>query len=195
MKQKILFLSFISIILFGSISQAEAKTIEVKSLSSFSTANPPSTITIQTVSDINTKKGIIPAGLVVTGNLVDVKSPKRLKRDATFSFKPISYIDVDGNNHNINSDIKGKYTTLLNKGQIAESAAKSVGNFFIKGFSMGISAVEGAVKNKEDNRLKSSAVSVYEASPVSYVEKGQEINIEKSEVFYLKFPDYKDDNN
>ena len=53
--------------------------------------------------------------------------------------------------------------------------------------SLGYNAVEGAVKNEQDNRFKSSVTSVYENSPVSYVEKGNEIEISKNQVFLLNF--------
>lgn len=53
---------------------------------------------------------------------------------------------------------------------------------------MGVAAVKGAVQNEEENRIKSSAVSVYEASPFSYVEKGEDLDIKFSQSFYLKFP-------
>ena len=195
LRQKFLFLSFIGIMLFCSVPQVQAKTVEVQSLTTFSTANPPSTITIKIVSSIPTKKGVIPANTVVIGELVDVKSPKRLKRDASFSFRPTYFIGSDGVNHKIRSSYKGKYTTPIDKAQIAGKAAKSVGNLFVKGFSIGVSAVEGAIKNEEDNRLKSSVVSAYEASPVSYVEKGQELEIKKDDIFYLKFPESNDDDN
>lgn len=190
-RQKILYSSFISIILLGFAASANASTVEVMSLNDFSTANPPSTITIQTLEPIEyAKNKYVPSGLEITGKIVDVKSPERLKRDACFSFKPISYKDADGVSHNIKRQVKAKYTRPLDKGQMAGKVAKSAGNFFIKGFSMGVSAVQGAVKNEENNRLKSSAVSLYEASPISYVEKGEDITIKKSETFYLKFPDY-----
>ena len=52
---------------------------------------------------------------------------------------------------------------------------------------MGYYAVEGAVKNESDNRFKSSVQSVYEHSPLSYVEKGQDIEINVHDVFGLKF--------
>ena len=63
----------------------------------------------------------------------------------------------------------------------------SVGNHFVKGISLGYHAVEGAVKNEEGNRFKSSAVSVYESTPFSYVEKGEEIVIPKNNIFILNF--------
>ena len=71
---------------------------------------------------------------------------------------------------------------------MAKKAVLGVGDHFVKGLSMGVAAVEGAVENNEGNRLKSGAKSLYKASPISYVGKGQDIQINKSDIFYLKFP-------
>ena len=90
--------------------------------------------------------------------------------------------------HEVSQDITASYTEPIDKGQAAKNAALGVGNYFVKGLSMGVAAVEGAVKNEEDNRLKSSVVSVYEASPLSLANKGEDIEIKQSQVFYLKFP-------
>ena len=110
-----------------------------------------------------------------------------MKRNASFSFVPISYRNSSGETIEIRGYYPAKYTTKLNKGQLAKTAALGVGSFFVKGLSLGYSAVEGAIKNEKDNRFKSSVNEVYEDSPFSYVEKGGEIVIKKDQVFYLNF--------
>ncbi len=191
MKQKNLFLSFIVIIATGI--PVYSQTIEVEALESFSTSQPPQAVSVKFLSPVRIDKDItISGGLNVQGKLVNIKTPKRLKRNAKFSFQPIWYIDENGNKCIIHSNVTGKYTTELNKAGVAKNAALSVGNHFVKGLSMGVAAVEGAVENAEGNRLKSSAISLYEASPASYVEKGKDINISKGQIFYLKFPKVKD---
>ena len=100
------------------------------------------------------------------------------------------YTDNNGKKHVIDQNgrqYKGKFTTQFNYKHAAKSAALSVGNFFLQGLSIGYAAVEGAVKNEEGNRVKSSAMSVYESTPISYVEKGTDIVILKDQVFCLKF--------
>lgn len=189
MKQKILYFGFL-ILLSGMFQQTYAQSVGVESLSEFSTANPPKSISIKLTEPLELTSGItLNAGDEIQGELVDVKSPKRLKRDAGFSFKPKLYIDNEGKTHNIENDITASYTEPVDKGKLAKNTALGVGSFFVKGLSLGYAAVEGAVKNDEDNRLKSSAVSVYESSPLSYVNKGEDIKIEKSQIFYLKFPE------
>lgn len=187
MKQKKIFFSFL-IIISCMFSQAYAQTVEVSSLNKFSTENPPKSISVKLLEPLELSENtVLNAGAIIQGDLFDVVSPKRLKRDADFSFKPTSYTEIDGKTYQMDPHIKASYTTPLDKGQMAKSAALGVGNFFVKGLSMGVAAVSGAVKNEEGNRFKSSAVSVYESSPFSYVEKGEDIYIDVDQHFYLKF--------
>lgn len=189
MTQKKFFLTFIVFAITGVLSSVCAKTIEVLSLSDFSTANPPASITIQLLDSVDLDENTtIDAGATVNGKLVDVVSPKRLKKDATFSFVPTSYKDKNGETKMIKADVTAKYSKTLDKVQLAKSAAVGVGGFFIKNLGVGVAAIEGAVKDEEGNPIKSAAVSVYEASPVSYVEKGKDLEIKVNQIFYLKFP-------
>ena len=188
MKQKFLYLCF-SILLSGMFCQTYAQTVEVVSLSDFSTDNPPASISVSLSEPLELKNNmIINSGCTLKGDLIDVVSPKRLKRDASFSFKLKSYVDEKGKTHYVKNDVVASYTVPVDKGELAKNAAVGVGNYFVKGLSMGVAAVEGAVKNEEDNRLKSSVVSVYEASPLSLAKKGEDLDIKKDEVFFLKFP-------
>lgn len=165
-----------------------AKPIAVEALSDFTTENPPKEMSIKLLEDIAVDDTLtIKAETIVDGNVVDVTDPKRLKRNASFTFVPTSYKDERGQVVVIKNYYPAKYTTKVNKGQLAKSAALSVGNFFVKGLSIGYSAVEGAIKNEKDNRFKSSVTEVYQDSPLSYVEKGEELVIEKGQLFFLNF--------
>lgn len=190
--QKKIFFIFI-ILVMSMTSKVYSKTVEVLSLDSFTTAEAPSSITVKLLEplELNTDM-LLSEGTLVKGELTDVISPKRLKRDAKFTFVPTSYKDDTGS-HIIDGYIQAHYTQPLDKKGLAKSAALSVGNFFLKGLKIGVTAIEGAVRNDSGNRLKSSAKSVYEASPVAYVEKGHDIVINKDQIFYLKFPNIKDE--
>ncbi len=192
MWQKNIFSGFL-IIISCMYTQAYAQTVEVLSLDNFSTENPPQSISIKLLEPLEVSENeFYKAGVIMKGDLFDVVSPKRLKRDADFSFKPVTITDLDGKTYQIESNIKASYTTPIDKGKVAKNAALGVGSFFVKGLSVGVAAVSGAVKNEEGNRFKSSAVSAYEASPFSYVEKGQDISIAQNQVFFLKFSIPKD---
>ncbi len=165
-----------------------AKTIPVQALENFSTDNPPKTYSIKVLDDLVLDENVtLKENDILEGKIVDIKDPKRLKRDATFTFVPEVLKTYTGQVVELKGYYPAKYTTKLNKKDIAKSAALSVGNHFVKGLSMGYSAIEGAVKNEKDNRLKSSVNSLYESSPLSYVEKGHAIEIAKDQVFLLNF--------
>ncbi len=165
-----------------------AKTVSVQAMEDFTTEKPPEAMYVKILEDITFDETLsFKSGDIIEGKVVDVTDPKRLKRNATFSFVPVSYRNSNGETIEIRGYYPAKYTTKLNKGQLAKTAALGVGNFFVKGLSLGYSAVEGAVKNEKDNRFKSSVNEVYEDSPFSYVEKGGEIVIKKDQVFYLNF--------
>ena len=167
---------------------AMAETICVQALSDFTTEAPSEYMSVKAMDDLVLDEDLtIKSNSIIKGQIVDVKSPKRLKRNANFKFIPLSYKEENGKVIEINGYYPAKYTTKLNKGELAKSAALSVGNYFVKGLSMGYSAIEGAVKNEKDNRFKSSVNAVYEDSPFSFVEKGQDIVIAKDQLFLLNF--------
>lgn len=164
-----------------------AKTIHVQAMEEFSTENPPSVFSVKILEDLCADE--FQAGDILEGKIVDIKNPKRMKRDAAFTFVPLKNIKANGESSDIKGYYPAKYTTTLNKAELAKHAALGVGNYFVKGLSMGYSAVEGAIKNEKDNRFKSSVNAVYEDSPFSYVEKGGDINIKEGETFLLNFKD------
>jgi hypothetical protein len=186
MKKILLFLLLIA-------SPVWAVSIEVEALQDFSTVRPAKTLRVQTTTNIYFDELLIPQGAVLTGSVFDVRSPKRLKQNASFSFIPTSY-SVGNKQTSINGKFIGKYAATLDKGKLATNAALSAGNHLIMPFlSTGFHLVKGAVKNEEDNRLKSSAIAAYEASPLSYVEKGKDLEIRKGDVFVLKFHENDDE--
>lgn len=192
MRQKFLYFVFL-LLLSGMLSKAYAQTVEVRALDSFSTAKPPKSVSVQLLEPLVLTDSItLSSGDIMTGDLFDVVSPKRLKRDAGFSFCLKSYKDLEGNLHTVNSHIVASYSKPIDKGGLAKNAALGVGSFFVKGLSVGVAAVSGAVKNEEGNRVKSSAVSAYESSPLSLVEKGEDLNIEENMHFFLKFKEKSD---
>lgn len=164
-----------------------AKTIHVQALENFSTANPPKVYSVKVLDELVLDENTtLKENDILKGKIVDIKNPKRLKRNAAFTFVP-EELKSGGKVIELKGYYPAKYTTKLNKGQMAKSAALSVGNHFVKGLSMGYSAIEGAVKNEQDNRLKSGAVSLYESSPLSYAEKGHEIELAEEQIFLLNF--------
>lgn len=170
-----------------------AVNIEVEALSDFSTDNPPQIYSVKVVEPIYLPKGTIESGSIIKGNIT-TKDAQRLKRDATFSFIPKCVITPQGEVIKAESEYIGKYKTEIDKKEIAKSAALTAGNFVVKGFSTGVTALSGAVKNEQGNRIKSSAVAVYEGSPISYIQKGKALEIKQGQHFYINFKIDDDDN-
>jgi hypothetical protein len=188
MRQKLFCLGFLAII-SGFCTSVSAQTVEVTSLTSFTTEKPPKIISVKLVEPLTlSETQTLTSGTVMKGNLVDVVSPKRLKLNAKFSFEPTTYTEPSGETKSLKkSNIKATYTVPIEKSDIAKGAVMGVGNYMVKGFSIGVAAVSGAVKNEDGNRLKSSVDSAYNASPLSLIEQGEEISIKSGQNFFLKF--------
>lgn len=169
-----------------------AKNIKVEAMSDFSTENPPSTWQVKIVEGFTTDSGFaVHSGSIIEGKIEKVSAPKRLKRSANFTFIPQTYYDShEGYTKNIYQQIEGKYSAMsdVTAKSVAKTGAITAGNVFISGFiGPGVALVEGAVKNEEGNRAKSAAVSVYESSPLSYAQKGKELEIKKGQIFIMSF--------
>ena len=186
----------LSVMLFLTISTANAAyQVKVTAINEFNTEKPSKNINVTVREDIKLDEFDLKAGDVLKCKVVDITDPKRGKRNATFSVQPYAYIS-DGKTFGIKKEIVGKYSkTVLSKeelknmpkGKLVEKAAVTVGGFYVKGLGQGVSLVEGMVKNEDGNRLESGVKQVYKDSPLSYVEKGQELDIMPGEDFYFVF--------
>lgn len=200
MKKLIICLSILTFIIAAMPVMARpaalTKSTKVEGLSNFDSNNPSETLVVKVVEDSKlADKTILEEGYKVYFEVMDVKDPKRLKRNANFKLKAKYYIDNSGIKHDFEHETFAKYTTTLDKKDAAKSVALGVGGYFVKGLSTGVAAVEGAVKNPEGNRAKSSVVSAYKASPFSYVEKGESLQLNTGDVYLLKIwvPKFEDE--
>lgn len=166
-----------------------ADTMAVETLTDISTETPKEPIKLRVVKNCRLGDIELKTGYILNGHILTVTDPKRLKRDASFTFAPESYTDLDGNVVKINVLYEGKYSPNfeIDAGKVAKSAALTVGNQLISGFKMGYQAIEGAIENEEGNAVKSAAMNVYENSVFSYGEKGGHLHIKSLTPFGLKF--------
>lgn len=167
-----------------------AKNVKVEALSDFTTANPPKTwnLKIAETFTINNQY-TISEGAVIEGEITKVKGPTRGKRDASFVYVPTALV-MNGETYPIKRHFNGKYSTLngVTAGSVAKQGAIMVGNKALKStFGPAVALVEGAVKNEEGNVAKSAAVSVFNATPLSYVNMGKELVIKEGQVFTMSF--------
>ena len=80
---------FVLLILFIFSQSVFAKAIPVEALSDFSTENPPVVYSVKILDNIDLSPTLsLKEGNIVEGKIVDVISPRRLKRNATFTFIP-----------------------------------------------------------------------------------------------------------
>ncbi len=178
--------------LLGSSLPTFAKNVKVMAMSDFSTANPPQTWNLKIVEPFTTKNGYeVYAGSVLTGKITDVTDPKRLKRNASFKFIPVSFYDIKTKtSYHVNKDYVGKYNSIgdVTAGEVVEKGAITAGNYFISStIGPGVALVQGAVKNESGNRVKSAAISVYQSTPLSYISKGKEMEIKAGQTFLMNF--------
>lgn len=174
------------------INPVIAKGIKVEALADFSTANPPKTWKLKVIESFTTDNGkTVHAGTIFNGDIVNVTSPKRLKRAASFTFIPNTYYDPQiGYTQDVRRDFEGKYSSRseLNAKTVAKKGAVTAGNILIGSFvGPAVGLVEGAVKNEEGNRAKSAVVSAYESTPLSYANKGKELEFKKGQIFIMNF--------
>ena len=79
-------------------------------------------------------------------------------------------------------------TSNIDKKSLAKTGAISAGTMLIGSFvAPTVGLVEGVVSNKEGNRAKSAVVGAYERTPLSYANKGQEMEFKQGQVFVMSF--------
>lgn len=175
--------------------------MKVVALEEFRTDAPTESIKVKVLQESTLGKYDIGVNSILECQVLQVVDPKRLKRNASFYVKPISYT-VNNTTCKIEEDFYGKYSTfVLSKeeikeippGKVIKSAAMTVGNYFVKGLSTCVAFVQGVAKNEKNNRLKSGVANAYEESPLSYISEGQQLDIKVGDDFYLVFKTKEDE--
>ena len=186
MKKFLLILS-----MFLIINPVLAKNIKVEALENFSTLNPPKTWSVKILEGFVADNGkVVESNTIIKGDIIKVSNAKRLKRNATFSFVTKTYITPSGEKQSVKRNFEGKYSSIseINAKTVAKKGAVTAGNLLIGSFvAPTVGLVEGAVKNEKGNRAKSAVVSAYESTPLSYANKGKEMEFQKGQVFTMNF--------
>ncbi len=172
-----------------------ADYLKVTAMEDFSTNSPKDTFNVCLREEGTLGKYELPTNSILHCQVLQIVDPKRGKRNAVFFVKPLTYTQGD-ETLQIQEDMYGKYTTVvLSKEEIkklpywkmVKNGALMVGSYFVKGLSIGVAFVEGVAKNEQDNRLKSGVTNAYEESPISLVEKGEQLDIKTGDDFYFVF--------
>ena len=172
-----------------------ADYLKVTAMEDFNTDSPKETFDVRLREEGTLGKYELPTNSILHCQVLQIVDPKRGKRNAVFFVKPLTYTQGD-ETLQIQEDMYGKYTTVvLSKEEIKKlpywkmikNGALMVGSYFVKGLSIGVAFVEGVAKNEQDNRLKSGVTNAYEESPISLVEKGEQLDIKTGDDFYFVF--------
>ena len=172
-----------------------ADYLKVTAMEDFSTDSPKDTFNVRLREEGTLGKYELPTNSILHCQVLQVVDPKRGKRNAVFIVKPLTYTQ-GAETLQIQEEMYGKYTTVVlskeeNKklpyGKMIKNGALMVGSYFVKGLSIGVAFVEGVAKNEQDNRLKSGVTNAYEESPISLVEKGEQLDIKTGDDFYFVF--------
>lgn len=172
-----------------------ADYLKVTAMEDFSTDSPKDTFNVRLREEGTLGKYELPTNSILHCQVLQIVDPKRGKRNAVFFVKPLTYTQGD-ETLQIQEDMYGKYTTVvLSKEEIkklpywkmVKNGALMVGSYFVKGLSIGVAFIEGVAKNEQDNRLKSGVTNAYEESPISLVEKGEQLDIKTGDDFYFVF--------
>lgn len=198
---KKLFLLFIIcfLALFGAGSAFADDDIDssnkviVESLDDFSFVKEGNIVTLKVLEGNEFKNGIVfEQGAILTAKAAKMVDPKRGKRNGYLVIYPVSYtIPSTGETKKIEDEywmanVYGYKPFDMKNAAIG--AGLFAGGMFVKGLGQFYYFGKGIVNPEEgENRLKSGVKSVYENSPLAYIEEGEELKIQTGDALLLKF--------
>lgn len=186
--------NFLAIIFCFLISPVFALNVVVESLSDITSFKHNVSFSAKVLERAEFKSGfVLNKNDVVQGKIIRTVEAKRIKRSGYIVIKP-NAIYREGVKVNYDRDLEAKVTAYSKTdwkktGKTAGlSAGLTVGSHFVPGLSQIFYFSKGVLKPQDDqSRLESGVKSVYENSPFAYIEKGQDLNIEKGDYLVLKF--------
>lgn len=158
----------------------------------FSTNNPPKEFSV-IINDNYEFPNVRPIekGTQVFLEVTKVSQAKRAKMDASFQARIVrAYIPSTDETIIVNNPkaiVKFSKYEKLDVTDKAVNTGISVANHFVKNITYPAQFVKGAVQNKEGNMLKSGLNAAYEASPLSYIEKGEALELQSGDLATLTF--------
>ncbi len=179
---------FLSSVAFGATLKLTAEAVNHFNLGTY-----PTTFAAKITEDYFLDSGLkIEKDCIIEGQITKIVEPKRGNRDGYFYFTPTNYTVPSENNkivtvkRYIGLEIKVKPYEPLDKKELVLDAGAGVASHFVKGISYPINFVRGVVEPTEGKgRLASGAEKVYEKSPLVYVEKGDNMELEPGDTIQL----------
>jgi len=166
----------------------------VQSLEDFSVDDSENIVKFKVVEENTFDNGItFENGSIISAKVMKVVEPKRGKRNG--------YLVIDAKTYTVPS--KGDETVEITDEcwlanvvgykpfdvkKAAFSAGLGVAGHFVKGIGQIYYFGKGVISpNEGEGRLKSGVKNVYENSPLTYIEEGEEVNIKTGDILLLKF--------
>ena len=135
--------------------------------------------------------------------ITQIHNAKRGKRDGYIETKLVAYSltnkgneAIDVTNNNLELKIS-RYLEADYKGFAQSTATSVVGHVVgIPFLNQGVAAVKGAVKPIEGkSRIKSAGINAYKSTPLTYIEKGKELNINPGDKITISFKSESEEEN
>lgn len=167
-----------------------AQNILVESLTDFNANDDEKVFSAKVVEEAELSDGkIIKANSTINGTILKTVDAKRGKRNAYIVIQPESF-EIDGVVHLIEDEnLEAKVVGYSKRDykKTALDAGLAVGGYFVKGLSQVFYFSKGLIIPDEDkSRIKTAFHNVYENTPFVYIEKGEDVDIEKGDLLVLK---------
>lgn len=182
---------FYTILFYIAIAPAVlAQNILVQSMTEFEQNDNEKVFSAKVVEETELSDGkIIEANSILNGTIIKTVDAKRGKRDAYIVIQPESF-EIDGVIHLIEDEnLEAKVVGYSKRDykKTALDAGLAVGGYFVKGLSQVFYFSKGLIIPDDDkSRIKTAFHNVYENTPFVYIERGDEIDIEKGDLLVLK---------
>lgn len=159
---------------------ASARVLKAKALEEISTTSPRDVIAIKVSKTFALDDSItLKKGYILTGKMLDIKQPENWHHNATFTFIPTSYTDLNHETHKITKEIKATYRQKMKPDY--KHSEISIGNFFFS----------PSYFDNTKRMLNGETKEVFEeyADRTTPWGKGTQIDIKTDETIYFNFPD------
>lgn len=167
-----------------------ANVMRMEMVSDFSSENPQNRIQLKLVQDAFVYDNeFFPSNTIINCDVSDVVDPKRLKRSASFSCKPVNYARKGEEVKEFKTELNLKFLKILDKKDITKNVATTVAStaasHFVPGLGIGVKAVVEAAEAENGERLKAGLHGAYESTPLSYIEKGMDLDLVPGDIILV----------
>ena len=184
MKKILSILLLFFVLLSFTTSSAFAKNLKMiaETINDFSTLDKTKHIELKIIGDYKvSEEAYVPSGLILNGEITEISSAKRGKRDA-YAYMKITSFKLPNDSEFKTFSSPQKFSAKLSKHKKLDIKDKSLdlgasaAGLFVDNITYPINFVRGAVIAKEgENRLAAGAKMTYEKSMFSYFSKGKEL--------------------